>query len=360
MLFGRFDQPCSCWPLFRNPLDWLAFLCGTTNGVNPSTCTALAGAGYSFDPSALNVASIAIGDLAGVQTVTRKVTNVGSTAATYTASTTGLSGIIVNVSPSSLVLTPGQTLPYTVTFTRDTAAIGSYVGGQLTWTDGTHNVRTPMVIRPVALAAPASVFGTGGNINYTVKFGYTGSFTATGRGLVPATLTLGTVTDDPGDSFAPGGPGTTFFDVVVPAGTTYARFSTFNAFTDGNDDLDVYVFRGCTSPTTCATFVGQSAGGTADEEVNVVNPPVDTYRVWVHGFATDGPDANFTMFNWVLGSTAAGNMTVTAPSSATTGGTGNIQLSFNSLAATTKYLGSVAYSGSSGMPNPTIVRVDTP
>ena len=46
--------------------------------VNPATCTALAAAGYSLDPSDFNVASIAIGDLAGIQTVTRTVTNVGS------------------------------------------------------------------------------------------------------------------------------------------------------------------------------------------------------------------------------------------------------------------------------------------
>ncbi len=38
--------------------------------------------------------AIAIGDLAGVQTVTRKVTNVGA-AETYTASYTGLAGITV-------------------------------------------------------------------------------------------------------------------------------------------------------------------------------------------------------------------------------------------------------------------------
>ncbi|PYQ07408.1 MAG: hypothetical protein DMF82_03910 [Acidobacteria bacterium] len=53
--------------------DWLAFLCGTTTGVSPATCSALAGLGYSFDPSNLNVASIAIGDLLSAQAVTRRV-----------------------------------------------------------------------------------------------------------------------------------------------------------------------------------------------------------------------------------------------------------------------------------------------
>jgi len=336
--------------------DWLAFLCGTTNGVSPSTCTALANAGFSLDPSDLNVASIAIGDLAGIQTVTRKVTNVGSSAATYTASTTGLAGITVNVNPSSLSLNPGETKSFTVTFTRTTATIGSYVGGQLTWTGGGHTVRSPVVIRPVALAAPASVSGTGGDINYSIKFGYDGSFSATARGLIPATTLAGIVPQDPGQNFSPGGPGTISFDVVVPAGTTYARFSLFNEFVDGPDDLDLYVFRVSTN-----TLVGSSTGGTAAEEVNLVNPAADTYRVWVHGFAVNPSPANFTLFTWVLGSTDAQNMTVTAPTTATTGGTGNINLHFSNLAATTKYLGSVAYSGDiAGLPNPTIVRVDTP
>ena len=340
-----------------NSNDWLAFLCGTTTGVNPGVCAALAGAGYSFDPSNFNAPSIAIGALPGIQTVTRKVTNVGSSPATYTASSTGLIGITVAISPSSLSLNPGETKSYTVEFTRTTATIGTYVGGQLTWTDGTHNVRIPMVIRPVALAAPTQVSGTGGAINYAIKFGYTGPFSATARGLIPATTSVGIVMQDPGQSFSPGGPGTTSFDVVVPAGTTYARFSTFNEFIDGADDIDVYVFQ---CPCAPGTLVGSSTGPTAAEEVNLVNPTAATYRVWIHGFALNPSPANFTLFTWVLGSTDAGNMAVTAPSSATTGTSGNINLVFSSLSAATKYLGSVAYSGSPGLPNPTIVRVDTP
>ena len=89
--------------------DWLAFLCGTTTGVSAGTCSALASLGYSFDASNLNVASIAIGDLAGAQVVTRKVTNVGGTSATYTPAVSGMSGVTTVVSPSSLTLSPGQT-----------------------------------------------------------------------------------------------------------------------------------------------------------------------------------------------------------------------------------------------------------
>jgi len=331
--------------------DWLAFLCGTTNGVNPASCAALVGAGYSTDPSNLNVASIAIGDLPGVQTVTRKVTNVGSAAATYSSSVSGLAGVTAVVTPSSFTINPGQTKSYTVTFTRTTAALNAYVGGQLTWTDGAHSVRSPIVIRPVALGAPASVSSNGSAINYNVLFGYTGAFTATARGLVPATTFADTITDDPGDSFTRGGPGTKSYTVVVPAGTSYARFSLFNENVSPASDIDLYVYNSANQ------LVGSSGGGTSAEEVNLLNPAADTYTVWVHGFAVQ-TTANFTLFTWVLGTADAGNMVVTAPASATLGSTGVINLTFSGLTTGTKYLGSVAYSGVAGLPNPTIVRVD--
>jgi subtilisin family serine protease len=333
--------------------DWLAFLCGTTSGITPATCTALSGMGYSLDPSDLNVASIAIGDLAGVQTVTRRVTNVGHRRATYTASLTGMDGFDVAISPSSLTLHRGATGTFTATFTRTAAPLSAYAGGQLTWSDGKHAVRIPMVVRPVALAAPASVSGNGGPLTYAVKFGYTGPFTATARGLVPATTFSGTIVDDPTDSFAPGGPGTVSFDVAVPAGTTYARFALFDASVSPASDLDLYVYQG-------TTLVGSSQGGTAQEEVNLLNPAAATYTVWVHGFAVPPPSASFTLFTWVLGSADAGNMTVSAPATATLGASGTVSLAFTGLGAATKYLGSVAYGGSSDLPNPTIVRVDTP
>jgi subtilisin family serine protease len=333
--------------------DWLAFLCGTTTGVSAATCNALVGLGYSTDPSDLNVASIAIGDMAGVQTVKRSVTNVGSGPATYTASFTGMVGFDVSINPASLTLGKGQTKSFTVKFTRTTAALNTYTGGQLTWTDGTHNVRIPMVIRPVALAAPTQVSGNGGAINYDVTFGYAGSFTAAPRGLVPATTSDGQVNTDPTGNFSPvASPSAVPFPVTIPAGTTYARFSLFNANTTPGSDLDLYVYQG-------TTLVGSSTGGTADEEVNLLNPSSGNYTVWVHGFATANP-SSFTLFNWVLGSAAAGNMSVTAPPAATVGGTGTITLTFSGLAPATKYLGSVAYGGIAGLPNPTIVRVDTP
>jgi subtilisin family serine protease len=335
--------------------DWLAFMCGAAPAAitDARLCPRLARKGFSFDASDLNVASIAIGDLPGSQTVTRTVTNVGSSGV-YEASFTGMTGFTVKVTPAKFWIRRGQSRTFKVTFTRtDAAPLGSYTGGQLTLSDGNHNVRVPMVVRPVALAAPAEVSSAGGPISYSVKFGYTGPFEATARGLVPAALTPGTVADDPNDDFGPQGQGVVAIPVNVPAGTTHARFSLFDADVAPGADLDLYVFRG-------ATLVAVSGSETAAEQVDLRNPAPAadvTYTVYVHGFAVTG-ESPFVLHTWLVGATGTGNMTVTAPTTATIGTTGTISLSFTGLSTGTKYLGSVAYSGTAGLPNPTLVRVE--
>jgi subtilisin family serine protease len=330
--------------------DWFAFLCGTTTGIGPAICSGLAGAGYSLDPSDLNVPSIAIGDLPGVQTVKRTVTNVGRRAATYTPTVTGLAGFSADVQPASLTIRPGGSASFTITIARTSAPPNAYTGGQLTWSDGRHEVRTPMVVLPVVLSAPTQVSSTGGPITYNVTFGYDGPFTATPRGLIPAATDNGTVDDDPNDSFNPAGPGVVSMPMEIAAGTTVARFSLFDTDVTPASDIDLYVYRG-------TTLVGTSGGATSNEEVSLLNPPAGSYTVYIHGFAVPGT-ASFTLFSWLLGTTDAGNMIVAAPATATIAGRGRIGLTFTGLTPGNRYLGSVAYEGVTGLPNPTIVRVD--
>ncbi|SNT49158.1 PQQ-like domain-containing protein [Asanoa hainanensis] len=138
--------------------DWTAFLCGTTKGVSASACAAVAKKGKTAD---LNTPSVAVGRLAGTRKVTRSVTNVGRAKATYTPSVSGLAGVSVKVSPKRLTLRPGQTGSFTVTLTHTTAPTNAYVSGQLTWSDGKHQVRIPLVVRPVAEAWTAD-YGVAG------------------------------------------------------------------------------------------------------------------------------------------------------------------------------------------------------
>jgi hypothetical protein len=323
--------------------DWLNFICGVQPG---SFCSAFT----PIDPSNLNVASIAIGDLAGRQTVNRKVKNVGGKE-TYTFSYTGLSGITVTPSTASFTINPGAEQSFGVTFQTAGATLNSYVGGQITWTgDKGHVVRLPVVIRPVALAAPTQVSGS-----YNVTFGYNGAFTATARGLVPAAITAGTVADDPTDGTCSlTSPNAVQIPVTIPAGTTYARYSLFDADVNAGSDIDMCVFQG-------ATLVGSSGTGTSAEEVNFTftTPSASpiALTVVVQGWGVVG-STPFKLHTWYLGTAAAGNMTVSAPAAAAIGVSGAIDLTFNGLTAGTKYLGSVAYDGASGMPSPTIVTVN--
>ncbi|MBC7727835.1 MAG: S8 family peptidase [Microbacteriaceae bacterium] len=333
--------------------DWLGFLCGTQ--LPASFCT---GTGVPvLQPSDLNVPSIAIGALAGTQSVKRTVRNVSGQTATFTAAVSGVSGVGVVVSPASFTLSPGASTTVTVSFTTTTAVLNAYATGAITWTsDKGHGVRIPVVARPVALAAPVAVSGTGAPISYPVSFGYTGSFSATARGLALAAVTPGTVQQDPDQTFDVGDPtGTVAIPVTIPAGTTYARIALFDADVAAGSDMDLYVYQG-------ATPIGISAGGTSAEEVNLSygtpTAAAVNLTVYVHGWGLPAGSSPFKLNVWTLGTAAAGNLDVTAPSTATLGTMGTITLTPSPALAAGRYLGSVVYGGSPGLPAPTIVRID--
>jgi subtilisin family serine protease len=314
------------------------------------------------DPSDVNLPSIQIGALAGVQAVTRTVKNVGP-AGTYKVSVDAPAGISVAVSPTELSLAAGQSATYQVTFTTDgRATFDAYASGAITWSaggKGGQSVRIPVVVRPVKISAPVSISATGtsGSETRSVIFGYAGQFTASPQGLIPATTETRTVVDDPTNNFVVETPdanqGIQVHTFAIPAGTVHARFSLFDDFTDGNDDLDIYLY----NPT--GQLVGVSAGGTSAEEINLVKPAAGTYKLYVHGWQTDGPEAVYTLFSWLLGNAAAGNMTVTSSTSnATVGGTGTITVAWSGLTAGTKYLGRISYGDGSSEIGSTIVRID--
>jgi Subtilase family/Fibronectin type-III domain/Peptidase inhibitor I9/PA domain len=314
--------------------DWLGFLCGTQ--LPTSFCTA---ANVPvLDPSNLNIASIAIGDMPGSQTVTRTVTNVGGKA-TYTVATTGLVGMTATFSPASFTLNRGESQKIEISFTNSSAALNTYTGGQITWSGGNgERVRIPVVIRPVALGAPTQINSAG---NFTVLFGYTGPFTVTPRGLVPSIVDTGSVATNEIDEF----------QIAVPAGTTYARFSMFDADVSPAADIDLEVYLN-------GALVGSSGTATSAEEVNLTNPAAGTYVVRAVGYDTGAGAASYKLHSFVLGSEAAGNMAVSAPAAATSGTTGTVSVATSGLAAGMRYMGSIVYGGAAGLPSPTIVRID--
>jgi hypothetical protein len=357
--------------------DWLGFLCGTGQ-LTASYCPDIA-----IDPSDLNYPSITVGELAGVQTVTRTVTAVSR--GTYEVEIDAPSGIEVEVYPEELKLKKGETATYEVTLTAESdAVIGEYVFGSITWVeekkhrgwsfrnqdmnpdwgwdwdwgwDDEREVRSPLTVRPVQLAAPTELHGAGtdGSMSYDVTFGYDGDFTASAQGLVAADMQAASVVDDPANDINTAlstGVGITIHAVGIAAGSEYARFSLFDDYTDGEDDLDLYVF------DDTGAFVAGSGTGTSAEEVNIVGPTAPYYLVVVHGWQTDGPDANYTLFGWGFGPDV-GNMTVTGPAAATLGATETVTVDWSGLVAGTKYLGAVVYNDGVADFEQTIIRIDT-
>ena len=313
----------------------------------------------------LNVPTVTIRSLAGVRTVTRTVRNVGP-AGTYTVNVAAPAGVDVAVTPSRLTLAAGQTASYQVSFVANRKAVfNQYAFGSLTWSDGKggHRVRTPLVVRPVQLAAPASITGTGvsGSTTVSIPLGYQGSFSVAPQGLVPAVTEARTVTDDPTNNFDTDNPdanqGIQVHPLTVPAGTTLARLQLFDEFTDGDDDIDLYLYR--VNGDGTQTLVGESAGGTSAERVELVNPQAGSYKLYTHGWQTDGTSASYTLFRWLVGSTAAGNMTTTSnTSTATVGGSADVTVAWSGLTSGTKYLGRVSYRDGVGEIGGTIVSIN--
>ena len=331
------------------PAEWLAFVCGTGQ-IPTANCTA---AGVTpINPTDLNQASIAVARATESlpYVVTRRVTNVGGGPATYTSSVTPITGFTAVVSPSTLTIAPGETQSFTVTLTRTgaAAAFDVYQTGALTWNDGTHNVRVPIVVKPVQLITTSAIVGSGasGTFSFTSFAGYTGPYTVVAHGLVPDTRSPGVVADDPNNSFdtTPANlttqPGVSFHDITVPAGQRYVRFALFDDFTDGNDDLDLVVYR---QVGTNFVLVGSTGGATSNETLSIINPTAGLYRVFIHGFETDGPDAQYTLFHWIVPEPAAGNLTVTAPANVVGGNSYVVSGGWSGLTPGIKYLGTLTH-----------------
>ena len=252
-----------------------------------------------------------------------------------------VAGFTVTVVPSSITLAPGAEATFTVTFARDTAPLSAWAIGSLTWTDGTHNVRSPIALQPVAVSAPTEVHGAAsasGSQDFQVTPGFTGPLDTSVSGLVGVTPTADSVVSGAFDITAPvADADTKHYTVIVPAGTRAARFSLDSD--DNTADLDLFVYQG-------GQLVDLSAIGSADEQVTLLAPAAGTYDVYVNGFATPGGTTTYHLANFVVAATDAGNASVSPDPAAATAGV-PITLTFNwtGLDTSKRYFGVISYAG---------------
>ncbi|MGW6282633.1 S8 family serine peptidase [Kribbella sp. NPDC055071] len=335
--------------------DWAKFVCGS--GQVPSTHELCAGG--KIDPSDLNYPTIAIGDLAGKQTVTRTVTNVSRLPELYVPKVEGLKGFKVTVSPRVLITLPGRSTSYQVTIENAGAPLEQYSFGKLTWKSALHEVSSTVAIKPLTVKAPVQVNGTGtaGSVQVPITAGYTGTLNATAVGLSPATVADAALKNPGGVSFPTTSPKANDhvakFTADVPAGTTYARFATFDADYPAGTDLDVFVYKAGTT-----TLLGSSTGGSAEEQVNLAKPAGGQVDVYVDLFAGAG-EQTVKLNHWQL-KDPTGNLTVTpATQSVQVAAQTTTTATWTGLTPGTRYLGQLQFSDGANGSGSTIVRIDS-
>ncbi len=350
-------------------LDYLAASCGTaTPIVVPDDCALLEANGFSLDPADLNLPSIGIGQLTGVKTVHRTVTNVSSRAETYSAKYTAPPGFKVKIEPKTFTVAKGASKSFTVTITNVSAPPGEWRFGHMRLVGNKgHLVRSPIAVNAVGFVAPEEIAGTGaaGATAFDVTFGYNGEYVVGAHGAVNALLTGPIpVTDDPVNSFDFnfGTDEPLVFLDEFPAGTTYAEFSLFDVYNDqAGHDLDMYLFY---CPDLLCTQIDQSFNATSDERVRVqlpFNDPAidDPYAVFIHGFNTvGGAPASAIMFDWTVAG-PAGNLTASDPGSAVLGQSATVNVNWNGLLTGPgrKQRGAVSHSDGVAIRGLTIVNI---
>ncbi|KAM3213347.1 hypothetical protein ACQJBY_065999 [Aegilops geniculata] len=129
--------------------DYITFLCSIPD-VDPSEVSNITGSRCGSGPKGqrpydLNIPSITVSQLKGIQTVKRTVTNVADEAETYTIMTRMSPDIALEVSPPALTVLPGSSREITVTLTTRSVT-GTYGFGEITMKgDRRHLVRIPVV-----------------------------------------------------------------------------------------------------------------------------------------------------------------------------------------------------------------------
>ena len=326
--------------------EWLQYSCGIGVHLLSGGADICDTVGI-VDPSNYNSPSLAIGDLAGKQTLTRTVTNVSKLPALYLPTIQAPAGFKVDVTPKLIALLPGRKQTFKVTVTRTTGAFGEWSFGSLRWRDLLgHDVRSAIAVRPVPVAVPTeeSATGASGQLALPVTAGFGGTLSATPHGLLAATVDEFALTPDPATSFDPNNPATSPDTVAVttavPEGTKVARFATFNADYPAGTDIDVFVYR--QNDGGSLSFVGQSASGSSEESVTITEP--GTYVTFVDVFAAAGP-LTVRHNRWVVAPGSTGNLTATpATQPVTVGGAATVTAAWTGLTPGTRYLGVIEYS----------------
>jgi subtilisin family serine protease len=324
--------------------DYMKYMCGV--GV-ANQC-----ANGTMQAYNLNMPSISVSNVLGSTIVTRSVTNVGAADATYTA-TIAVPGYSAVVSPATLALAAGETKSFTVTLTRTTSPTNTWQFGTMSWTDGSHVVRSPVVARTgTPVVAPALISSNRASLTKVISVGtgFNGKMNTVYGGLKEITRTANNVpmaaasTVDTNAQIQAlcrtDGPGVRAIPVTVPAGALLAQFELFDRDTtsgDGHDDLDL----GLLNPA--GNLIALSGSSTSNELIRLAAPAAGTYRVCVIGYkSANGASTDFTLSSAVVTSAdRGGNFRVLVPTKVYEGSTASVNASWSGLPLGKRYAGAM-------------------
>lgn len=146
--------------------DYINFLC--KQGYNTSTLQLVTGDNTTCNGISLGRAwdlnypsfSLYLADNEQISAIfTRKVTNVGAANSTYKSTLKMPEFIDVTIQPSVLTFsTVGETQSFTVNITGPAISQHPIISGSISWSDGSHVVRTPLVVYNYIPGAPYNLY----------------------------------------------------------------------------------------------------------------------------------------------------------------------------------------------------------
>ncbi len=333
--------------------DFVKYQCLTQKAlVAASDCSTYGTLDQTYN---LNLPSITVGVMTGPTAIKRSVTNVGSSSSTYTVSA-AMTNMNVTVAPASLTLAPGATGNFTVTL-APTASTPKFVWqyGTLSWTDGTHVVRSPMQAQlgsPISAPATFSANTVSGSRLYSISTGFAGHSNAN-KGIKDVTMSAAvTLTPNPNidiEAACRAGaalPSLAVYSMTVPAGAIVARFALRQADVSGaTDDNDLTVI----APNGAATTSGS---GTSHETVELLNPAAGNYKVCVQSYAAASHASTHSLSSWIVspGDVATGAFNVLMPGAIYAGGQATVGMSWSGLLSGHRYIGGAQYLDAAGVP----------
>jgi hypothetical protein len=272
----------------------------------------------------------------------------------------------VVVTPATLTLTPGQTKSFTVAITPTASTVKvAWNYGSLSWTDGTHVVRSPVQANlGSAITAPTDFVANtvSGSRLFTISTGFAGHSAAT-KGIKDVTLAAArTLTPNANVDIVAACaanavlPSLAVYNMTVPAGTIVARFALRQADVSGStDDNDLAVI----APNGASLISGS---GTSHETLELLNPAAGNYKVCVQSYAAASGSSTHRLSSWIVGAgdVATGAFNVLMPSTVYAGGTASVGLSWSGLLSGHRYVGGAQYLDGGGSPAAaTALYIDT-